>query len=67
MIYCRTITHPENANGRWEGRAREALSENFSQLCFADCASVSIHLMKAVESLCVAVVCSFSVLPSVLL
>lgn len=49
----------ENSGGRWEARAREAQSENFSQLCFADCASVSVHLIKVVKSLCVTLGCFF--------
>lgn len=49
------------------GPGRHSLTAEHSQLCFADCASVSIPLMKVVESLCVAIECSFSVLSSVFL
>lgn len=37
---------------------RESHSHNFSWLCFADSASIFIHLMMVVESLCAAAVCS---------
>lgn len=57
----------KHASGRWEAWVRELQSDNFSWPSFTASASILIHLMMTVESLCAAEVSSFSVLSSIFL